>query len=66
MRIVEYEGSPVKRQKKIGPDQILLTFYTRPPMVVTPEEWARNRCNRFIDDSSARRRDVVRQQRPPG
>jgi hypothetical protein len=66
MRIVEYKGSPVKRQKKVGPDQILLIFFTRPPIVVTPEEWSRNRCNRFIDDPAFRRRDVVRQQRSPG
>ena len=66
MRIVEYNGSPVKRQKKVGPDQILLVFFTRPPMVVTSDEWSKNRCNRFIDDPTARRRDVVRQQRSPG
>ena len=65
MRIVEYKGSPVKRQKKVAADQILLTFYTRPPMVVTPEEWSRNRCNRFINDLAARRCHVARQQHSP-
>lgn len=61
MRIVQYDGHAVKRQRKISDNEILITFYSREPLVVTPQEWERNAENKYFDDPSLRRRDVVRQ-----
>jgi hypothetical protein len=63
MRIVEYHGTSVKRQKRIGPNQIKVVFYDRHPIIVAEEQWARNSANRFIDHPNVRRREVVRQRR---
>lgn len=60
MRIVEYSGVPVKRQKKVGSDQIKVFFYDRAPIVVTAREWAHSARDRFFDDPAVRRRDVMR------
>jgi len=60
MRVVEFDGAAVKRQKKIGAGKILVVFYDRPPHVVTPEEWATRAVNRYYS-GDVRRRDVVRQ-----
>jgi hypothetical protein len=60
MRIVEYNGAPVKRQTKVGPDQIKVVFYDRAPIIVTSQQWAQNARHRFFDDPAVRRRDVVR------
>jgi len=60
MRVVEYNGLPVKRQKKIGLNEIKIAFYDdNPPIVVTVKEWVQNSCNRYFDDPSIKRRDVV-------
>jgi hypothetical protein len=65
MRIVEYNGVPVKRQKRINkwgsPHEIRVVFYDRPPIVVTPEEWEANAKNKYFDNPSIRRCNVVRQ-----
>jgi hypothetical protein len=60
MRVVEFDGDAVKRQKKIGANKILVVFYDRPPIVVTPAEWAARSANRYYS-GDVRRRDVVRQ-----
>lgn len=60
MRTVEFRGSAVKRQRKIGPDQILIVFYDRPPEVVSAAEWETFSQNRYHTD--VRRCDVVRAQ----
>jgi hypothetical protein len=59
MRVVTFRGSAVKRQRKISDDKILLVFYSRPPLVVTPVEWEAEKSNLFYD-ASIKRRDVVR------
>lgn len=59
MRVVTFRGSAVKRQRKISDDKILLVFYSRPPLVVTPEEWEAGKTNMFYD-ASVKRRDVVK------
>lgn len=63
MRVVEFDGQAVKRQKKVG-ENILVTFYTRnrPPLVVTPEEWEARSRNKYYS-GDVRRRDVVRQNK---
>lgn len=60
MRIVEYNGIPVKRQKKTASGKIKVTFYDARYKIVTPQEWARNHRDRYFDDPSIRRCDVVR------
>lgn len=60
MRIVTFQGSAVKRQRKIGADKILLVFYSRPPLVVTPEEWDSGKQNLYYDTKTIKRCDVVR------
>lgn len=59
MRVVMFRGSAVKRQRKIGDDKILLVFYSRPPVVVTPQEWEAEKQNMYYD-AGVRRRDIVR------
>jgi hypothetical protein len=59
MRVVLFRGAAVKRQRKIGDDKILLVFYSRPPIVVTPQEWESEKQNMYYD-ASVRRRDIVR------
>lgn len=59
MRVVEFSGVAVKRQRKINKDQILVQFYNQPPKVVSVEEWAKHSGNKYYD-GDVRRRDVVR------
>lgn len=59
MRIVTYKDWPVKRQKKIGDDKLLLRFYERPPITVTLAEWAEHKGDRFFP-AGVRRRNVIR------
>jgi hypothetical protein len=59
MRVVTFRGAAVKRQRKIGDDKILLVFYSRPPIVVTSNEWESEKQNMYYD-AGVRRRDVVR------
>lgn len=60
MRVVEYNGLPVKRQKKVGPNEIKVVFYDdNPPIFVTVKDWNKNSRNRYFDDPSIKRRDVV-------
>lgn len=59
MRVVTFNGSAVKRQRKIGEGKILLVFYSRPPLVVTPEEWETGKQNVYYD-ATVKRRDIVR------
>ena len=47
MRIVEYNGVPVKRQKRVGKNLIRVTFYDgQETIFVTFEEWQKNSSNR--------------------
>ncbi|NDD53131.1 hypothetical protein EBZ39_04490 [bacterium] len=65
MRIVEYRGVPVKRQKRIfdhdGVDLgIRITFYDgRAPIVVSTDDWQKNSKNRYFGPE-AKRCEVVR------
>jgi hypothetical protein len=59
MRVVEFRGSAVKRQRKIGPDQILIVFYDRAPEVVSVNEWETFSKNQYYEND-VRRCDVVR------
>lgn len=59
MRVVKFRGYAVKRQRKIGDDKILLMFYSRAPLVVTPQEWEAEKQNNYYD-AGVRRRDIVR------
>lgn len=59
MRVVTFRGAAVKRQRKIGDDKILLFFYSRPQLMVTPREWEAEKQNMYYD-AGAKRRDVVR------
>lgn len=59
MRVVTFRGAAVKRQRKIGDDKILLVFYSRPPLVVSPQEWEAEKQNMYYE-SGVKRRDIVR------
>lgn len=59
MRVVTFRGAAVKRQRKIGDDKILLVFYSRPPLVVSPQEWETEKQNMYYE-SGVKRRDIVR------
>jgi len=59
MRVVVFRGAAVKRQRKIGDDKILLVFYSRPPLVVTANEWESEKQNMYYA-AGVKRRDVVR------
>lgn len=59
MRVVTFQGAAVKRQRKIGENKILLVFYSRPPLVVSPEEWESGKQNIYYD-ATVKRRDIVR------
>lgn len=59
MRVVEFRGSAVKRQRKIGSDQILIVFYDREPEVVSVDEWETFSKNQYYEND-VRRCDVVR------
>ena len=60
MRIVAYKGRPVRRQRRTNDGRILVTFYDRSHIAVSPEDWERNSTNEYFDDPCLRRRDVVR------
>lgn len=62
MRVVTFQGAAVKRQRKIGENKILLVFYSRPPLVVSPEEWESGKQNIYYD-ATVKRRDIVRNLR---
>lgn len=62
MRVVEFRGFAVKRQRKVGPNQILVVFYNRPPEVVSADEWSTFSTNQYYED--ARRCNVVRNLKP--
>jgi len=59
MRVVTFRGAAVKRQRKIDENKILLVFYSKPPLVVTPKEWEAEKANIYYD-ADVKRRDVVR------
>ena len=59
MRVVTFRGAAVKRQRKISDDKILLVFYSKPPLVVSPSEWEAEKKNMYYD-ADVKRRDVVR------
>jgi hypothetical protein len=63
MRVVEFRGYAVKRQRKIGSDQILVVFYNRPPEVVSADEWETFSTNQYFD-AGVKRSDVVRNLKP--
>lgn len=62
MRVVSFRGHAVKRQRKIGPDQILVVFYDKPPEVISADEWEKSSQNQYFE--GVRRRDVVRNLKP--
>jgi len=59
MRVVLFRGAAVKRQRKIGPNQILVVFYDRPPEVVSADEWETFSADQY-HEADVRRCDVVR------
>jgi hypothetical protein len=59
MRVVEYNGVAVKRQRKIGANEILLVFYDQPPLVVSSKDWEKYSQNRYYNDG-VKRSEVVR------
>ena len=59
MRVVTYKGWPVKRQKKVGENKILVRFYEQPPITVTSEEWEKNRKDQYFSDC-VQRSQIVR------
>lgn len=59
MRVVMFRGYAVKRQKKVAPDKIELRFFTRGPLVVTPQEWDAEKENKYYDNNVSRK-NVVR------
>jgi hypothetical protein len=63
MRVVEFRGAAVKRQRKIGPNQILVVFYNSPPEVVSADEWETFSTNQYYEED-VRRCDVVRNLKP--
>jgi hypothetical protein len=60
VRVVTFHGHAVKRQRKVADNNILLVFYSRPPQVVTAEEWEAGKSNLYYDSTTAKRRDIVR------
>lgn len=59
MRVVEYSGVAVKKQRKINGRDLLLTFYDQTQKIVSIKDWEQNAANKYYD-ASVRRRDVVR------
>ena len=59
MRVITFEGHAVKRQRKLSDEKILLVFYNRPAMVVTPAEWEAGKKNLYYDNT-VKRCDIVR------
>lgn len=59
MRVVEFSGVAVKRQRKINDNQILITFYNKPPKVVSVKDWEQFSGNKYYGNN-VRRCDVVR------
>lgn len=59
MRVVTFNGTAVKRQKKIDADKILLWFYSRKPQVVSVAEWEAGKQNMYFG-ADAPRHKVVR------
>jgi hypothetical protein len=59
MRVVEYHGVAVKRQRKISKNEMVLTFYNKDPQVVSVRDWAKYSNSKFYNDD-VRRCDVVR------
>ncbi len=66
MRVVEFEGYAVKRQRQVkdahGNIAISVSFYDpeKPAIVVSPATWQSGVTNKYYDDPNLRRRDVVR------
>jgi hypothetical protein len=59
MRVVEYNGVAVKRQKKIGELEIRLFFYDQPPLVVSSKDWEKYAQNKYYT-GDVKRSEVVR------
>lgn len=49
----------MKRQRKLSDEKILLVFYNRPAVVVSPAEWEAGKKNLYYD-STVKRCDIVR------
>jgi len=64
MRIVEYNGVPVRRQHRVS-GGIRVVFYDRAPIVVSQADWAKNHRDRFFDDPSVTRSAVVHAKKKP-
>jgi len=62
MRVVEYNGVPVKHQKKVK-DKIKVVFYDGRKVLVTEGEWRSNSANRYYANGE-RRSHVCRRANP--
>ena len=54
MRVVMFDGAAVKRQKKTADNKIEIRFYTRPPRIVSPEEWKAGKQNKYFTAGTQR------------
>lgn len=61
MRVITFRGWPVKRQRKIDENKILVRFYEHPPTTVTVAEWEEGRQEQLFP-SGVKRSRVVRTQ----
>lgn len=59
MRVVSFDGRPVKKQNRTSDGLIRLFFYDGDRLVVTGDEWKKRAESRFYADG-VRRGDVVR------
>lgn len=56
MRVVEFDGLFVRKQKRQADGKIRVTFYDpkHPPRYVTEAEWVRGATNRYYPDGTSR------------
>ena len=59
MRVVTFDGKPVKKQNRTADGQIKVVFYDSPPQTVSVTDWQARSQSQFYPDG-VRRADVVR------
>jgi hypothetical protein len=59
MRIVSFEGRPVKKQSRTQDNRVKVFFYDGSTTIVSGEEWKTKAESRFYADG-VRRSDIVR------
>lgn len=56
MRVVMFQGKAVKRQRRIGDNKIMVTFYNNhSSVVVSSAEWENGRTDKYTDGTVPRK-----------